>query len=74
MTQALSLVFGIEAIIILKDIWGLDAKESRGCGELGGIRPDPAGAAGGAGGRDPRRCEAARNRTRENRKTRKKGA
>ncbi|SHE92785.1 transcriptional regulator, TetR family [Kaistia soli DSM 19436] len=25
-TQALSLVFGIEAIVILKDIWGLDAK------------------------------------------------
>lgn len=25
-TQALSLLFGIEAIIILKDIWGLDAK------------------------------------------------
>jgi len=27
-TQALSLLFGIEAIIILKDIWGLDAKEA----------------------------------------------
>ncbi|MCX5496010.1 TetR/AcrR family transcriptional regulator [Kaistia dalseonensis] len=27
-TQALSLLFGIEAIIILKDIWGLSAKEA----------------------------------------------
>jgi AcrR family transcriptional regulator len=25
--QSLSLIFGIEAIIVLKDIWGLDAKE-----------------------------------------------
>lgn len=29
-TQALSLLFGIEAIIILKDIWGLSAKEAEG--------------------------------------------
>lgn len=27
-TQALSLLFGIEAIIILKDIWGLDTKKA----------------------------------------------
>lgn len=29
-TQALSLLFGIEAIIILKDIWGLDAAAAEG--------------------------------------------
>lgn len=29
LTQALSLIFGTEAFIVLKDIWGLDGEESR---------------------------------------------
>jgi AcrR family transcriptional regulator len=29
LTQSLSLIFGIEAIIVLKDIWGLDGDEAR---------------------------------------------
>lgn len=29
LTQALSLVFGVEALIVLKDIWGLDAEATR---------------------------------------------
>jgi AcrR family transcriptional regulator len=29
LTQSLSLLFGIEAIVVLKDIWGLDAAEAR---------------------------------------------
>lgn len=29
-TQSLSLLFGIEAIVILKDIWGLDAEKAEG--------------------------------------------
>jgi AcrR family transcriptional regulator len=29
LTQSLSLIFGIEAIVVLKDIWGLDGEEAR---------------------------------------------
>ena len=29
LAQALSLVFGVEALVVLKDIWGLDAKATR---------------------------------------------
>ena len=29
LTQSLSLIFGTEAFIVLKDIWGLDGEEAR---------------------------------------------
>lgn len=29
LAQALSLIFGVEVLIVLKDIWGLDGKEAR---------------------------------------------
>lgn len=33
LAKALSLLFGIEALVILKDIWGVDAEETRGVAE-----------------------------------------
>ena len=38
LAQSLSLIFGIEAIIVLKDIWGLDDDEVREARPLGSAR------------------------------------
>ena len=36
LAQALSLVFGVEVLIVLKDIWGLDGAADASCGAMGG--------------------------------------
>ena len=38
LAQALSLVFGLEVLIVLKDIWGLDGRGNAICGSMGGQR------------------------------------
>lgn len=57
LAQSLSLIFGIEAIIVLKDIWGLDDEEARG------VALWAAGALVGAAGSDssaPKEVDASR--------------
>ncbi len=46
LAQALSLVFGVEVLIVLKDIWGLDSRRTHVGRAMGGRRPG-AGRGGG---------------------------
>ena len=53
LTQSLSLLFGVEALIVLKDIWGLDAKEAEKVAvwaALALVRAAKAESAGGGSG------------------------
>ena len=38
LAQALSLVFGVEALVVLKDIWGLDGGETRAVAQWAAAR------------------------------------
>ena len=56
LAQALSLAFGVEAIIVLKDIWGLDGEDARGVAKWvasalveAAIREENASKKGGSG-------------------------
>lgn len=72
-TQSLSLLFGIEAIIILKDIWGLDAKEAERVASWAAGALVEAAIAEGAQG-ESASDGAAPEGGKEKRKPRKKGA
>jgi AcrR family transcriptional regulator len=72
-TQALSLLFGIEAIIILKDIWGLDAKGAERVASWAADALVAAAIAGDAQGESASPA-AAPEGGKEKRKPRKKGA
>ncbi len=73
MTQSLSLVFGTEAFVVLKDIWGLDrddAQEVAIWAALALVRAAKAEATNGARKRPPIRKNATKTTTR---KTARKG-
>ena len=48
LAQALSLIFGVEVLVVLKDIWGLDSRRDAVGRAMGGRRAG----AGGHGGDD----------------------
>ena len=72
-TQALSLLFGIEAIIILKDIWGLDAGEAEDVASWAASALIRQALAEAGEGETPAEAKAGKTGT-GGRKTRKKGA
>jgi AcrR family transcriptional regulator len=51
LAQSLSLLFGVEALIVLKDIWGLDAKKAQEVATWAALALVRAAAAESAGGR-----------------------
>lgn len=72
-TQGLSLLFGIEAIIILKDIWGLDAKQAENVASWAASALIRQALAEAGEGETPAKGEPGKTGKGE-RKTRKKGA
>jgi hypothetical protein len=71
LTQSLSLIFGAEAFVVLKDIWGLDGDEARRTALWAAKALVDAAVAEANGGGETRRARTAGNAASRPRKTRK---
>jgi AcrR family transcriptional regulator len=77
LAQSLSLIFGIEAIIVLKDIWGIEDDEVRVVAQWAAhalVAAAVAEASSGKGAREAQRNKRTRDRTRANGKASRKTA